>query len=728
MLIKNDRSNHKLFHTWLLIQLCFMVFMAAGTVGVYLNSNRHIRNQLDSLYISSLKRTQAEITSMLDTASATVNEYAIQPKVRTLAGADMTTVERGIAGLIDDIKQTNATVKGISEIILYFDNGERYISSSGVMDKQIFNEVYAAPDARNPHLSEIIGNPALTGRFVPVYNGRRGNNTAVYTQQAVNGIYVSAIVSSEQINSILRTNQQREQNCACVYTDNTLLFSVGRALSSNTYEQAGANNNRQFQTIHTDNGDFVYLASEANHVRFVLLIDERNYWADHFRIQRIAICLLAASIMLGTGASYVIARYEYKPIETVINVSKKITPSHVFTSSDNELAQIKSAFEYMNAQKEQAASVLKAHETHIRDSYIKMVLDGDIRCHDTTPHVKMLADISPHTTYCVSVFEVGDYTQIDNEIARAKSLCTSYLYIVYKAGRIVAIADTDDTHVISELNTHNRREAIRATIAVGHKGIGETGIKASYESALLNLSRKILPDAPRILTPPSSLEHPHAGAITISTDDEIHLGGCIQSGETHKAIAKLQELMLAHDSSSLNHFSYKSYLYHISNVIVRSAEDILPDEMIRRLLDAFSLAFKQEDFLVISKSLKDAVTTVTNEYDNKKSSANRNLNIRLVRYIESTIADPQLSADMIAQAMSLNPAYIRRFFKEQNGITLWDFINMKRIEQAKLLLVNNPSSIQRIAVSCGYISISTFVRMFKKHSGMTPGHYRNLYR
>ncbi len=721
--MKPKSKSNKLFRKWLLLQFCFLAFMTAVTAGIYFYTNHHIKKQLDELYLSNLKRTEAEVNSIFDYVSATVNEYIIQPRVRTLSGLDLRDSERDVARLIDDIKQTNSTAKGVSEIIIYFKNQDIFISSAGVMDRNIFSEVYSSSlEDERISIIEAISDGSLVGKIVPVYNGRNGTNTAAYTEEAVNNLFVSAVIDSVQIEDVLHANLQSHNSVFCVLSGSELLYTSSSDITSELYEIAGLEEIDQFQIIKTGSMKYFYMSSEENRVKYVSLIDEENYFAGQFRIQRIAIIILTASILLGAGISYYITRYKYKPVETVINVSKAITPSYIFASNDNELEQIKGAIEFIYKQKQQTKAVLDEHNIYIRENAIKMLLDGDIRYQDITEHVKSLIDIDHSGVYCVAVVDDEKYfkTHLKEQqfILKAK-------HVVSKGGRVVIIFESKDEDVVAMLKKQIAEDNMVGTIAVGMEGVGQDGIKSSYDHALLGLSRKILPDTPSVIPPLSSRE---AGAITISTEIEIRLGGYIQSGDTQKALSMLNELTEEHSLNNLDYFSFKTYLYNISNIIIRCAENILNEDTIKELLEDFKLVFKQEDYQSISRALIDSTQYVTEHYREKKSSSNKNLNANIVKYIENTISDSQLSSDMIAEAMNINSAYLRRFFKEQNGITLWDFINMKRIEGAKNKLITTDLSIKKISSSCGYVSISTFVRTFKKFSGMTPGHFRNLYR
>ena len=354
-----------------------------------------------------------------------------------------------------------------------------------------------------------------------------------------------------------------------------------------------------------------------------------------------------------------------------------------------------------------------------------MILDGEFNDFRATSYVKKLVNIDVNNMYTVVVLEPISDTQSPQIIAQLEAQ-VSALHVLTKGGRIIMICEDKAGAVLSSLKDMPPDILnLISSAAAGHTGKGYKGVFNSYQNALLGLSQKIMPGTEKIIPP---MDTKRVSAITISAEDGIRLCGYVQAGEKEEAQKLLDTLVNAGDTKALDVFAYKSYLFNISNIIIRSAEGIKDNTLITKLLDQFTAAFAKEDHHDINQTLADAVGTIAEQYLQKMKSANKTLNERLIQYINENIDNPRLSADMIADEFLINQAYLRRFFKEKNGIVLWDYINMKRIEIARDLLITSNITIKQICLRCGYVSISTFIRTFKKFSGMTPGRYRSLYR
>ena len=86
-----------------------------------------------------------------------------------------------------------------------------------------------------------------------------------------------------------------------------------------------------------------------------------------------------------------------------------------------------------------------------------------------------------------------------------------------------------------------------------------------------------------------------------------------------------------------------------------------------------------------------------------------------------------LKLDELADLSGFSKYYFERLFKRFTGMSFYKYVNQKRIAKAQELLVEPRSSVTDVAVSCGYSSISSFIRMFKLHKGCTPTEFKNMY-
>lgn len=78
----------------------------------------------------------------------------------------------------------------------------------------------------------------------------------------------------------------------------------------------------------------------------------------------------------------------------------------------------------------------------------------------------------------------------------------------------------------------------------------------------------------------------------------------------------------------------------------------------------------------------------------------------------------------VAEIVNLSPKYLSRLFKEKTGKKFKDYKIEVKIRQAKKWLKETGYSIDKISFSLGYLNEESFIRIFKKYTGETPGSYR----
>lgn len=78
----------------------------------------------------------------------------------------------------------------------------------------------------------------------------------------------------------------------------------------------------------------------------------------------------------------------------------------------------------------------------------------------------------------------------------------------------------------------------------------------------------------------------------------------------------------------------------------------------------------------------------------------------------------------IADALNVNKSYLIRRFKSETGTSPGQYLQLVRIENAKILLKSRTYSVELIANMTGYASANYFCKVFLKRTGESPGHYR----
>lgn len=93
-------------------------------------------------------------------------------------------------------------------------------------------------------------------------------------------------------------------------------------------------------------------------------------------------------------------------------------------------------------------------------------------------------------------------------------------------------------------------------------------------------------------------------------------------------------------------------------------------------------------------------------------------------YIEKNYMK-NLTLKSIAEVFYISPNYLSSLFNEKNGMSITDYININRVDNAKIYLVKTKMKISDIAKKVGYKNLSYFSYIFRKFEKCTPKEYRN---
>lgn len=131
-----------------------------------------------------------------------------------------------------------------------------------------------------------------------------------------------------------------------------------------------------------------------------------------------------------------------------------------------------------------------------------------------------------------------------------------------------------------------------------------------------------------------------------------------------------------------------------------------------------------EQWDVLSASLKDIGLELLDDKKNIMVERIKTLIIQLVHYNDEQIKT-NLS-DYLAEKLNHNYTYLSNLFSEVKGTTIEKFYLMNRIERAKELLVYDELNLTEIAWKLHYSSVAHLSNQFKKLTGLTPSHFKNL--
>jgi AraC-like DNA-binding protein len=113
--------------------------------------------------------------------------------------------------------------------------------------------------------------------------------------------------------------------------------------------------------------------------------------------------------------------------------------------------------------------------------------------------------------------------------------------------------------------------------------------------------------------------------------------------------------------------------------------------------------------------------------DDKKSvliQKIKDIIVELTHYSEEPLATK--FSEFLSQKLDHDYTYLASLFSEVTGTTIEKFLIAHKIERVKELLVYNELNLTEIAYRMHYSSVAHLSMQFKKVTGLTPSHFKQL--
>jgi len=136
-----------------------------------------------------------------------------------------------------------------------------------------------------------------------------------------------------------------------------------------------------------------------------------------------------------------------------------------------------------------------------------------------------------------------------------------------------------------------------------------------------------------------------------------------------------------------------------------------------------------DDFIEKGMDIEDAEEIICKVLESKKAGAESeviDLNGKIAkvkRFVERNCYK-KISLNDVAKAISLSPKYLSRLFKQVTRMKFSDYKLSIKIGLAKDFLKKSGYNINQVADKLGYKNVESFIRQFKKSTGMTPTEFR----
>lgn len=765
-------TKNSIFYSWLKSYLIILLVPILFSGIVYLETLKIIKHEINYANRVLLEQVQMAVDSKMQSVENLSMQISLNERLLGLMyrKSPLDGYQRNvIQQLCNEMRVFSIITKSIKSVYIYFKNNDFILSPAAFNDPKTFfmlNEMnYGIKFEEWYELLQVQHKEKYVIFSDSNYDKSLENSNIVYVQSLPFGstnsdslVNIFLILDKEEILKTLQSTNWVEEGCVMVIDrHNRKLVSTDESqyyLDSIMYDQLSSDK----VTYHELNGESVVVTCVDSKImdwKYVSIIPTRIFMKKISNINKISFYIILIALSIGCVISYFFSRRNYNPVNDLISIVKKSTACNENTKS-NEYDFIKEVIQKTINQQGELHQKLDEQEIIMRRNFLLRLLTGKIG--NKIPINELLAsyDIEFYSDqFAVMLFNIEDYsgfcsdcqTNVFETVALAQFglsnilseliECNHKCYIVEMDGLLACIVNIKQyskkgpRQELMDVALYTKEilekyQYIYLTVSISSVETTIMGIQNAYEQAMEAMEYKMIKGSGEVIHYEDIMNADQL--YSYSSEIEHRLANCIKAGDfdgTKDIIENIYKDNFADKYLSID--MARCFMFGIINTIIKTMNEIsmlyksIPLEQTRPLESILHCETIDKMKLEIINDLEEICEYIRNL---KKQNKNDELKEQIIEYIYDNYHDVNLCISSIADYFKINPVQVSRFFKEQFGVGLIDYINKTRIDKAKELLRDDVQGINDTAEAVGYSSSSVFIRVFKKYEGITPGIFK----
>lgn len=472
----------------------------------------------------------------------------------------------------------------------------------------------------------------------------------------------------------------------------------------------------------------------------VSLTEKSIYNTVIYQMLTVLFVTLLISIVFGSIVTYLYSLYNYRPIKEIMGYIKD---NPTLTDEKNEYSKIKKMITTTNLE-------LQKQKILMKNNYLYKILLGELPLSQVSTSIseQFHLDFKWDSSIIVIIRHIAE-TNSKDDVANTIDPLTNFITqnilseLLYpELPDFHFCFNHIDTIAIINIPITYTDTGIRITnILKSFYNYSKTNFNLLYHIGISNLSsNEHLSDA--YTQANNVLEYIHLfSSDTICNYNDTPSGSqigyldlkntdyiinLVLSANSQKLEEYFKKICCELDTKRLSTDDAKSFHYFFYNVSMRLKVRLQQQYTYNSIENLFSVCssfyhLSLRESLKITEHLYFQIILYVKEQKDKTTNNRVNL---VLQYIDGNYFDLNLNLNSIAQHFNVTPSYLSKKFKEENGISVIDYLYKVRIIHSLKLISDTSLKITDISQMVGFQDSNAFIRIFKLYQGCTPGKYK----
>lgn len=757
------------FVSWLISYISILLIPMAISSIVYIESSKIIERETNEANQALLKQTKQAIDGSVADIEKLSLQIAYNTRVQSLLYAKPPHTSRHHyirANLVKDFNSYIATNGIIDNFYVYFNYSDLIITPTSVYSPRLlYDTLYKDKGAKYDEWYNLIrsNHRQELQPIVGSQDSRRLAKSIAYMQSLpINnmGNHMATVVISideRRFKSAIQNVKWMDHSTVAILDDrNNIMGLSGNSdfVFSLFYEKLMDQNGLIHSTIEGQKVIILYMSSDVTNWKYVAITPVKVFMERVEYIRHLTTISMIMSILIGGIVAYAFSKKNYNPLQQIVE-SLAIGVGVALDDGYNEYKFINDAVFAALSENEKIREKLEQQNKVIKDNFLVKLLKGKHLEIISFEDMQLTFDVHFHSeNFVVSLIYIEDFDRlfedqnnmsamdriklvhfiIENVIKETlEENCDFYLLEVddLLAG-IINLKYKPNNQSTEDIKSHIKKAQefieehfyIALTITLSDIVSSTSAISSAYQQVLDAMEYRMILGTGDIITYSDiQVSKPY---YNYSLDEEQKLINLIKIGDYDNSKDIL--LKVLNDNCRDSNVSVDILKCLLSDLICTVMKTVDEEENLNMLLDKNSIEqiLNSTGIIEMKYEMLNLLYNVCRHHQEKNMDIECQLKHKIMEYVEENYHDKDLNVSTIGEYFAMTPSYISRLFKERTGESLLDYINETRLRKAKELLAQNDLTVEKVGTMVGYSNSNTFIRVFKKYEGITPGKYREF--
>lgn len=448
-----------------------------------------------------------------------------------------------------------------------------------------------------------------------------------------------------------------------------------------------------------------------------------NLFAQLSHVTKLLVMTILLTFILGSITIIILLKFNFKPINRLKELSKKLSMESTNNSDYNECNEfdlIENALYFLRERNTELEYELSKNTPLMQTLKLNELINGTVS--DSHRFLKEASELGLElTSKYHAIILIRNKNSTDINITSIKDTLAKYNiqnFIFDYEFLVTTFVNELSVFLVGLSNPSinlNKRQSLDKNIIMSIGSIQED----------INLLAKSYIDARTNLEVSNKSDNTELIKNFINKYDEIlkDINLLVSNNNIDEAYIEISSLLSELQKEKLPFKLVRSVYFELiimyNNYIDKNKHAInYPNIDLLTLYQISSLDELNDVFKEISSELLVVIK-------NKKNFKAPKLAVEKIKeFILDNYTDYSFSLQLVSDNFDVSLSYLSQYFKDKTGITILDYITNLKINKAKELLLDSNLTLRDIADQMGYSNVSSFIRRFKQVTSMTPGEFK----